>query len=412
MSEAPTTTAPAAPSGPPASTGSPAVDQAAATTVATMEAPHIDPDGFVIEPPTAGDDQIDAILAKHGLKKLPGEANQTNQASTPQLKQPGPDGQGRAAKDEPPDQADTADTVAADEAEEPADDSDSPADADPALTRLSQDDLRLLARNHLDPEDLPAQPVRRERVLANLRHKQEQLDQLLPLAGRQRNGNGAGTANGNGNDHANRQGRHTGDVDEQGVALPPVVQKHLDQLAEAYGDDSPIYLAQLETARHYETQLAGRQQQGPDPAVAAVLSRLADEDFERGLDEATFPDGIKKSDAKVKAKVREEADLILQLDWQKYAAKAQSQGRAPSFAEFVGTRPLQRAAGRAVSLVFEKQFKAQDARTTADRRQRQQSGLPDAGATRSPTATVAPDADTRDLQQIRDVLHKHGVKGY
>jgi hypothetical protein len=317
------------------------------------------------------ENEINAVLAKHGLAKA-------RQPAAPDKETPKP----------------AAPAIDAAQATEDATAEDSPADASPSLP-LSDDDARMLQRMGIDPDALPDDPTRREKALAQHRKVFDRLSSLASENGRLKKTPGQ---------------QQTSEPEEVRTAQtqrqpshPPQVDaawQQVDEVLKDFGDDvTPRLRGAVESL--VQTALAAVP--APDTsAQQALWRRLEQDDFNRGIEAATFPDGVHKSDAKIRGQLLEET----QRQYQAECIRRAQQGQPPPAIEEFN---FEHAAQRAVPIVFAKQLAAQAKAQADERRRKQVSGLPDAGSTRTPTVKANADPEEADREYIRGFLKKHGL---
>jgi hypothetical protein len=299
--------------------------------------------------------EIRATMAKHGL---------------PVDDQPASTSDSKPAKPAGKDAADTT-----------ADNSPARADSAPAL---SDADSRLLQAIGVDADDLPADPARRDKVLGRYRDIAAANARLASENGRLKKTQPAGDSRTTATQQAEDSPQADGGDEE------------FDQLLSMLDDN-----AAPKFRKAVERIIARQTNQAPREIVEAQIHELEMTHFERGLAKVTFPDGIHKTDEKIREKLMDAAKEQFRAE----AANRAAQGLPPVDLKKFN---LAHAVERAVPIVFAEQFQAQAKKATTERRNTQIAGLPDAGV-RSPTTRARIDPEEADLEEVRAVMKKHGL---
>lgn len=261
-----------------------------------------------------------------------------------------------------------------------ADNSPAPVQAAPTL---SEADSRLLQAFQIDADDLPADPARREKVLGRYRDVAAANARLASENGRLKKTQPAA---------AQQAAQPATEPVDQAWAE---VGELLGMLDETAAPKFQKAISQIVAAKIAEAT------QGQSSIQAEQIRRMENDDFDRGLAKVTFPEGLHKTDAKIRETLMASAKLQFQAE----AASRAARGLPPvNLAEF----SLEHAVERAVPIVFAEQFQSQAKKAATERRNAQIAGLPDSG-TRSPTTRAKVDPEEADLGDIRDVLKKHNL---
>jgi hypothetical protein len=196
-----------------------------------------------------------------------------------------------------------------------ADDADADNDDDDTATvKLSDDDRQAIKRHQLDPDEIEAlrnlKPESRQRWIANLDKRAKFTDDLQRQLREAR-----GEKPDDGNDAADDDGAE-GDNATRDTIAGAAKDDELEAAVQALHDEfEPYGFAGVgENLRNAFKHVAARQQAAIAPVQSVlqkVLGRLMNQDIESAFEKLELPDGIDKSDEKVRKQLLDEANLLL-----------------------------------------------------------------------------------------------------